>query len=199
MSARIHEAFGVDGEEILAEQSLGESLTSDVLAALIRQDVDMAAVCDRIASGALDAPRLERVVYLDDRHFEFARHRHRGGDQSGAMTFVVRDRVGDPTDIAAWSPPRPVALWLGRGALLGAEYALAPRMTEGLLVHASPLEWLRAACRGVVILDERKARTLLYAAQPLEVASVAQGGMLRRALQLDPPTILVSSNWRAAA
>jgi hypothetical protein len=72
-------------------------------------------------------------------------------------------------------------------------------MTAGLLVHASPLEWLRAGCRGVVILHEHGARSLLYRAQPLVVATVTHGRDLRRAMEVKPPRILVSRNWRPAA
>jgi hypothetical protein len=115
------------------------------------------------------------------------------------MTFIVKDDIGDVVDIAAWAPPRPIHLLLGRGALLGAESVFAPNMTAGLLVHASPLEWLRAGCRGVVVLDEHRARSLLYRAQPLVVATVAHGRELRRVMEVKPPKILVSQNWKAAA
>jgi hypothetical protein len=184
-------------DEILAEHTLGESLTGDVLAALIGEGVDMAAICRRVERGALDPPRLDRVVLVADLRFEFARHRH--GDNRGAMTFVCRDEIGDPIDMAAWSPPRPVALWLGRAAMLGAENLFGPRMTEGLAVHASPLEWLRAACRGVVVVDPERARGLLHRAQPLEVASIAHGRELRRVMEVKPPKILVSRGLRKAA
>jgi hypothetical protein len=83
--------------------------------------------------------------------------------------------------------------------MLGADNCLAPRIAEGLPVHAGPLEWLRAACRGVVVINPEKARSLLYRAQPLEVASVAHGRDLRRMMEVKPPRILVSSNWRAVA
>ena len=184
-------------DEILAEHACGESLTSDVLAAIIREGVDIEAICCRVARGALDAPRLDRIVHLSETAFEFARHQH--GDDCVAVTLVCRDEIGDPIDIAAWSPPAPLTLWLGRAAMLGADNCLAPRIAEGLLVHAGPLEWLRAACRGVVVVNPAKARSLLYRAQPLEVASVAHGRDLRRMMEVKPPRILVSSNWRAVA
>jgi hypothetical protein len=184
-------------DEILDEHALGESLTGDVLAALIREGVDVQAICRRIAAGTLDPPRLDRVVQVGDANFEFSRHLD--GDDRVAMTFVCRNHIGDPIDVAAWSPPHPVSLWLGWAALLGAEGLFKPRMTEGLAVHATPLEWLRAACRGVVVLDPQKAKGLLYRAQPLEVATVDQGRELRRAMEVKPPIILVSQNWRAAA
>jgi hypothetical protein len=198
MSGPIHEAIGVNADEILVEHALGENLTTDVLGALVREGVDMDAICQRVALDRIDPPRLDRVEPLDGRHFEFARYGH-GDDDYVAMTFVVRDEIGDPVDVAAWTPSRPILLWLGRGALLGGEYALAPRLSEGLLVHETPLEWLRAECRGVVVLDDRRARPLLYRAQPLQVVSIEQGRELRAMLEVKPPKILVSDKWRLAA
>jgi hypothetical protein len=185
-------------DDIRAEHDLGDSLTSEVIAALVHAGIDIAAICRRVERGTLNPPRLDRVVYLSETAFEFARYDD--GRDCGAMTFVVNNHIGNPIDIAAWSPRGAnFASWLGRGALLGAENLFKPRLAEGLAVHASPLEWLRAACRGVMVIDPERARSLLYRAQPLEVASVAHGRELRRAMEVKPPQIFVSSNWRAAA
>jgi hypothetical protein len=73
-------------DEILAEHAWGESLTNNVLAALIREGVDIAAICCRVARGALDAPRLDRIVHLSETAFEFARHQH--GHDCVAVTLV---------------------------------------------------------------------------------------------------------------
>ena len=59
-------------------------------------------------------------------------------------------------------------------------------MREGLEVHPTPLEWLRAGCHGVVILDPAKAAPLLRRAAPLQASSVAHGRVLRKILDVKP-------------
>ena len=118
-------------------------------------------------SCTLDPPRLDRVVYTGD-GFEIARY-ITGEPDIGAMIFAVRDHVGDPIDLAAWngSARRP-ASWCARACMIGAENLFRPRMREAIEVHPSPLDWLRAACRGVVIIDGAKVASLLYRAEPLQ-------------------------------
>jgi hypothetical protein len=84
-------------------------------------------------------------------------------------------------------------LWCARGALLGEENLFAPRMTEGLLVHPSPMEWLRAGCNGVVVLDNAKAAPLLRRAEPLQASSMTHGRHLAQIMKVNPPRILVPS------
>jgi len=176
--------------DILEEHAKGASLSSDVLAALIRQGIDMNAICSRVARGILDPPRLDRVVFCDDGGFEFARYRQVGPNK-GAMIFVTRDYLGDAIDLVAWSPPHPPALWCSRGAILGGQSLFTLRMTDGLPVHPTPLEWLRDACRGVVIINEIKAAPLLRRAQPLQVSSIERGRALSRMLAVPPARIVV--------
>jgi hypothetical protein len=198
MSAPI-QAIGIDADEILAEHALGESLTTDVLAALIRKGVNVTAIHRRVQQGALDGLRLDRVIYVDDRHFEFPQHH--SGDDAGAMTFICRDHLGDPIDIAAWSPHVPIlASWLGRAALLGEQNLFTPRMSDGLRVYPTPLEWLQHACCGVVVIEPTKAAPLLRRAEPLQAASIEHGRELRRMLEVRRPRIFVptSSDRRAA-
>jgi hypothetical protein len=184
--------------EILAEHAEGASLTVDVLAALIREGVDMRAICRRVERGRLGPPRLDRVVYLGN-GFEFARYH--GGRDVGAMTFIVRDEIGDPIDIAAWSPRiAKLATWCGRGALLGAENCFGFRMQEKLAIHPTPLEWLQNLCRGVVVLNGAKAADLLRRAQPLQASSYEHGQQLERLLTRPRPRIFVPTpNQRRAA
>jgi hypothetical protein len=158
----------------------------------------MDAICRRVADGTLDPPRLDHIVYVAQSAFEFARYA-RGGPYRLAITFLVRDHLGDPIDIAAWSPPQPVALWLGRGLMIGGENLFRPRMREGLMIHSSPLEFLRARGFGVVVLNFESARDLLFRARPLEVESPSHGRELRAHMEVTPPTILVSPKWRAGA
>jgi hypothetical protein len=177
--------------QILAEHKQGASPTLEIIQAMIGEGVDMDAICRRVEFGDLDPPRLDRVVYTEN-GFEFAEYRP-DDEHVGALVFVVRNHIGDPIDLAAWSPPRPPALWHSRGCMLGEDGIFGPRMTAtaALLVHASPLEWLRAACRGVVIIDPVKAASLLRRAEPLQVASIRQGLELRDWLEVPRARILV--------
>ncbi|MFG1222142.1 hypothetical protein [Xanthobacter wiegelii] len=65
-------------------------------------------------------------------------------------------------DLVAWPVDRPseFATAAGRADLLGADQVDNPASFFGgrpLLVHRTPLGWLRAGCCGVVVLDERRA------------------------------------------
>jgi hypothetical protein len=178
--------------EISAQYEQCVSLSPHVLEGLLREGVDVEAICRRVENSTLaDPPREAQVVYTSDNGFEFLASRPEMA-ATAALIFLVRDHIGDALDLAAWNlGRRRPALWCGRGSMLGCENLFRPRMTEGLLVHPSPLEWLRAACNGVVILDEVKAAPLLRLAEPLQAASVAHGQYLRRILSVPPPRILV--------
>ena len=182
--------------DIIAEHTECTLPTDELLSALARDGVDLAALVRRWEAG-LDIPRLDRVVYMDG-VFEFAAYVPDRADHAGALIFVVRDHIGDAVDLAAWSPPRAPALWLASGSMLGAENVFAPRMRDALPVHAGPLEWLRDSCRGVVVVDETKAADLLRRAEPLQAASVEHGRQLRHMLEVKPPRILVPSAREAA-
>ena len=178
--------------EILAEHAAGTLPSDAALIGMIGAGIDVAALVRRWQNG-LDVPRLDRVVYLDGGSFEFSDHRP-GEHHVGAMVYIVRNHVGDPVDLAAWSPPRPAALWCSRGAMLGAESLFAPRMSDELPVFRHPLGWLRSVCRGVVVLDGTKAAPLLRRAEPLAAEDVAHGRELRKLLEARPPRILVPSS-----
>ena len=98
------------------------------------------------------------------------------------MIFIVRNHIGDAIDLAAWGPPRPLALWIARGSMLGTENLFGFRMREGLQVHPTPLEWLLAGCQGVVIIEPQKCADLLRCAEPLQAFSFAHGRALSKAL-----------------
>jgi hypothetical protein len=186
--------------DILDEHEKGDSLSVDVLRALLRERIDIETICRRVKKGLLDPPRIDRVVYKDDgRGFEFGRH-IAGESGIGAMTFVVRDHVGDPIDIAAWNGgARRPSLWCSRGCLLGAENLFVPRIVDALHVHATAFEWLQAGCRGVVIVDEQKARGILRRAdQDIRIESPEYAKQLDRLLSYRP-RIFVPSERRAAA
>jgi hypothetical protein len=176
--------------EILTEHAAGTLPSDAALIGMIDAGIDVAALVRRWQIG-LDIPRLDRVVYTEDKAFEFAVYMP-GEPGIGAMTFVVRDHIGDPIDLAAWSPAAGrLALWCARGSMLGADTLFAPRMQDALPVHQTPLGWLRGLCRGVVVLDGFKAAPLLRRAEPLAAEDVAHGRELRKMLEVRPPRILV--------
>lgn len=72
-------------------------------------------------------------------------------------------------DHVAWPVERPseFAMAAGRADLLGSDQVDNPASFFGgrpLFVHRTPLSWLRAGCRGVVVLDERRAGARLAGA-----------------------------------
>jgi hypothetical protein len=149
----------MSASEILTEYKKCDSPSLEVLGALLREAVDFGAICRRLENGTLaDPPREAQVVYTSDNGFEFFAYRPEMA-ATAALIFMVRDQIGDAIDLAAWNlGRRRPALWCGRGSMLGSENLFGPRMTEGLLVHPSPLEWLRAACNGVVNLALEASR-----------------------------------------
>ncbi len=183
--------FGASNfSEITAECRLCALPSDDVMRCLATAGVDLAALVRRWQTRPLDIPRIDRVIFDDRGGFEFARYRNdRRG--TGAMIFIVRDHIGDAIDLAAWGPPRPLALWIARGSMLGSENLFGFRMREALEVHPTPLEWLRAGCQGVVVIEQQKSADLLRCAAPLQASSVAHGRALRRSLEVRPPRIVV--------
>jgi hypothetical protein len=109
------------------------------------------------------------------------------------LIIVGRNEFGEPADLFAYAPSTgQFGAWLGRIGLLGEQFALEPRTGEPLTVFRSPLEWLRAGRRGVVVLNADRARSLLWAAQPLAVDNRQFGLKLRAALIAPAPQILVN-------
>lgn len=95
-------------------------------------------------------------------------------DHSGELAAVIEvleivDGERWRTDLVAWPVDRPseFASAGGRANLLGGDQIDNPSsFFEGrpLRVHRHPLSWLRAGCRGVVVLDERRAGVRLAGA-----------------------------------
>jgi hypothetical protein len=185
--------FGASSlSEIIAEYCLCALPSDDVLRGLATAGIDLAALIRRWQNRPRDVPRIDCVIFDKRGGFEFARYRNdlRG---TGAMIFIINDHTGGVIDLAAWAPPQPPALWMARGSMLGAENLFGFRMREALEIHPTPLEWLRAGCRGVVIINPQKSADLLRRAEPLQASSFAHGRTLRKLLEVRPPRILVPS------
>jgi hypothetical protein len=98
--------------------------------------------------------RADWVAFLSDGLFEFARYlEDTNVTVEPAFTLVVTTTYG-AIDIAAWQPQaNRIGLWLNRAVALGEEQILAPRLgDEALAVRPTPMSWLRARRRGIVIL-----------------------------------------------
>lgn len=152
-----------------------------------------------VGSDALDCPvpvRAGLVVYGSDGRFDLEHHLPLSLTvrTARAFLFLVEDMHGEPEDIVAWSPAIDrLATWRGAAWGLGQDHALAPRMDErdGLPVHRTPLEWLQADRRGLVIIRPRLAAPLLDDAGPLLAADRDHARELRDALTRKGPRILV--------
>ena len=99
-------------------------------------------------------------VVFGDSHFDFADDDAEHG--VAALIMVARDENGDVADLVAWRPrDQLIAPYLGAVSMLGQHNVGMPRLGEPLLVHPEPLNWLRAARDGVVVLNPQHAWAIL--------------------------------------
>jgi hypothetical protein len=110
-----------------------------------------------------------------------------------AVVALAYDEDGVAGDLVAWSPRTGmVATWLRRISYLGD--AFGPRIDAdgALLVHATPLEWLKSDRDGIAVVDADLAREQLRDAGPFAVDSNPDFGLaLRQILTPRAPRILV--------
>lgn len=151
-----------------------------------------------VSARALSQPELPAFapVAFDARRpwFDFEDELHDDRPLTSALIFIARDEFGDKVDLVAWSQKTSrVASWLGRASLLGANEVFAARLVDegALKVFATPLEWLQAERRGVVIVDEKRAGELLRLVSPLFTNDVDLGCRLEKITRAPAPRILV--------
>jgi hypothetical protein len=145
--------------------------------------------------------RAAQVVWTDPDRFELAQHLAGDERASRVMLFLVTD-AGEAVDHIAWQPRTgQLGSWRGYTWGLGQEEAFCPRITDhdGLHVWRTPLQWLQAGRRGIVIFRPRLAAELLADAGPLIAMDLEHGQELRQALQRPGPRILISAQARRAA
>jgi len=186
--------------DIAAEHNRGRVPHQAAIDWFARQGVTaLGGLATKMWTGAFDFVLIDDVVFLDGGAFEFARHTDKA-EPEPACTILARDMCGDAYDVVAWAAnANRIARWLGRASLLGEDELYAPRLLDGLPVHAGPLEWLQARRRGVVILNKLRAAPLLRDAGPLLVPSAEHGRVLHKMLQTPPPRILVPTQQQVAA
>jgi hypothetical protein len=150
--------------------------------------------------GAFDALHVADVIFRPGGRFDFSSEVRELRGHVAGIIIPVRDEAGELVDIGAWNVDGgKLALWRGVASMLGAENIFAPRLSEPLLVHETPLDWLRAGRDGVFLVDPQRAAPLLRFAEPLGVKREAHGRSLRQVLTIPAPRIVVASNARAAA
>jgi hypothetical protein len=101
--------------------------------------------------------------------------------EGGPLAFITPVRIaGDLVDLAAWRPMQPNR-WLlrtGSGWCLG-EQAILGDWQGALTLQATPLDWLRSGCEGVVVLDWSSSEVRQLAnLQTVRVSDPAVGRML---------------------
>lgn len=124
-----------------------------------------------------------------------------------AVIEVIGDDAETVVDLCAWlvDQPQQFATALGHADGLGVWQVQNPATYFGgrpLLVHKTPLAWLQANCRGVVILNERSApRWLAAAPGPIAGQDVAHARSIARMLAgyFDPESILAPVKARRIA
>jgi hypothetical protein len=124
-------------------------------------------------------------------------------DGSGHVAILVCAFPDDPVDIAVWQPRTArLGSYFGRAFALGQDQidSAATYFAEGgLLVHRSPLDWLRAGRKGIVIMRPEWAAERLRNVPRLIAADVGHGRELRRLLTPKIPEIFVPVREREAA
>ena len=115
-------------------------------------------------------------------------------DLNGApvITFRAEDR-GEVIDLVAWDPVAGLlASWRGQGFCLGdLDQVLNPATyftDDTLWVHESPLEWLIAERRGMVVLRPELCNAYLAHVPGIAVSTLELGLIVKRWLQPSPPT-----------
>jgi hypothetical protein len=113
-------------------------------------------------------------------------------DGDPVITFRAED-IGEVVDLIAWDPATGrVASWRGQAFCLGdLDQVLNPGtyFSEGALwVHETPLEWLLAGRRDIVLLRPELCNAYLAHGARIAVSTVEFGLNLKRWLQPSPPT-----------
>jgi hypothetical protein len=111
------------------------------------------------------------------------------GEQALVFRAIDRDQV---IDLIAWSPHSDkIGLFLGLAFCLGDQDQLYNPASwfagGGLNIYRSPLEWLRANHRGIVIVDRKQAYAMLRRVPRLLVDDIAHGEQVKRWLR--PPKL----------
>lgn len=164
-------------------------LPGPVLNELQRQGVDQTTLNKVLI-------RRAKIVWCGSHRFEFVASGRSPWLHQGEHVniFLVRDAFGRAVDIVAWDPKTDrLGSWLGATFALGQGMIFAPRLSDGLLVHRTALNWLRAGGKGAVIVNAHKARSYLNDAVPLIAEDAKHRRELQAALSQPLPRFLIAS------
>ena len=149
------------------------------------------------------------VVYPHDENpdrFSFREDLREPAEGVSAFLIAVRDESGAIVDLAAWRPREGwLATWRGVGWALGAHEYPSPldALHDGgaVRVFRSPMDWLRADRRGLVLLDHVTARwRFARDGMPIIADDLVHAKRLKQVLAVKPvPIILPNITERLAA
>lgn len=139
---------------------------------LFRSDADVetdrwlkARGVDTAQAWNLAGPLVQHDVIIKGRLFNFAEPDDHHFER--AIIHLVYDDKGEwPVDLVAWTRQRPGSVFrrLGVGDALGIGQICNPASYFGgqaLRLHRTPLDWLIAGCRGVMIINPMAVRAKL--------------------------------------
>ncbi len=136
---------------------------------LLKRALPGACFLDYVRRHGLDLSRIERfagatavapIIDCGNRRFEFG-----DGHRDATPGFIVEARGADGEtviDLAAWPldrPDHPMSMF-GRVGLIGVAAAMNPTtyiFDKPLVIHRSPIDWLRSGCAGAAMVDPRRA------------------------------------------
>jgi hypothetical protein len=176
--------FSLVPADLLAELYDSGSLDQSLLDFFIREGVSIEALTRPYMVAA------DTVTFNPDGTYD------RGPD--GRLTAVIipvlgiRGRV---IDLCAWRHGSGrLGTWLGHAFALGEgqiHQAATYAFDRGLVVHRTPLGWLRAGRRGIVIIDEPRAYERLAHVPRLEPEDARHAAEIRRLLTPPKPSVTI--------
>lgn len=190
--------------EARVQRRTTQAHTSDYIAGILAACWEIPGfIADEFQSQGISREILEKVsiyegtiVWVNAHRFEFAQLCRSCGSGEGEPAFItpIHDSEGCLVDLVAWDlQGKRLGTWLGFGWALGQRSVLHPRLSKGLPVHRTPLNWMRAGAKGIVILNTRLAHSYLVDAGPLIAEDAKHRLELAAALAQPLPRILVAS------
>jgi hypothetical protein len=152
-----------------------------------------------VASETLLKPvplRIGHVAWADAQTFIFEKHLKLEVELERIVLIPISDCWGEAIDIAGWNlHSGRFGTWRHRAWALGEGSAFAPRLSEhgALPVWRTPLNWLLAGRKGVVLLQPRLAAAFLCDAGPLLAEDFDHARELKAQLTRSSPRILIPS------
>ena len=126
------------------------------------------------------------ITTHDDGAFQIA--------EAGADALIFPTEAGDVFDLVAWYPAEPARWWVRHGlaAVMGVEaIQRACHFDEPLVLHQTPLDFLRANGVGSVVLDWRSADFWLTGVHRIVTADEKLAARVRAAFTTQVPRVRV--------